>query len=836
MKTKILSLFMTICMVASLISAVPITANAETYGELTYSVNTDSTITITGCAESAVSIKIPGKIDGKSVTKIADNAFKEHEKLKSVIIPGSVTSVGYMAFYNCSALTSVTIGSGVTSIGSSAFSNCTALTSVTIGSGVTTIISYAFYNCTSLKDVYITDIAAWCNIKFYDTSSNPLYYASNLYINGELTTDIVIPDGVEKIKDYAFYGFDGLKSVTIPDSVTSIGSYAFRNCTALTSVTIGNGVTTIVGSYAFSGCTSLKDVYITDIAAWCNIDFEYSYDFYSNPLYYASNLYINGELTTDIVIPDGVEKIKDCAFYGFDGLKSVTIPDSVTSIGTYAFYSCQALTSVTIPDSVTSIGSRAFSYCQALTSVTIPDSVTSIGGSAFYNCTALTSVTIGNSVTSIGSYAFYDCRALTSVIIPDSVTSIGDSAFGSCDKLTSVTLGESVESIASYAFSYCSALKTIVIPKSLTKIEAGTFSNCNNITTVNYTGTEEEWDEMYIGSSNGSLLSASVKYEYMLPLSVTYNANGGSNAPEAQKTKENSEVIIPSGTPVRAGYIFLGWATDSSATTPQYQPNDTLTVGSEDITLYAVWESLINIKYNLNGGDSNLPKSQKSDKNSEVVISSETPVRAGYIFLGWSTDSYAKEAQYQPNDTLAVGTEDITLYAIWERLINIKYSLNGGGISLPQPQQAESNSEIAISSTTPEREEYIFLGWATDSSAKVAQYQPNDTLTVGSEDITLYAVWKKIVTVDAEILNDIFMITPNGAPEGCDIIFACYNQGLPVYIDIFEYQGSKIIPFTTTAEYDQVKVMIWDGLDTMYSLCDAKEVVTSEPINLLMIE
>ena len=111
--------------------------------------------------------------------------------------------------------------------------------------------------------VYITDLAAWCGIGFNTSDSNPLSYAHNLYLNGELVTDLVIPDSVTSIGWYAFYDCDGLTSVTIGDSVTSIGDDAFRGCSGLTSVTIGNGVTSI-GDWAFSGCTGLNSVTIGD--------------------------------------------------------------------------------------------------------------------------------------------------------------------------------------------------------------------------------------------------------------------------------------------------------------------------------------------------------------------------------------------------------------------------------------------------------------------------------------------------------------------------------------------------------------------------------------------
>ena len=234
---------------------------------------------------------------------------------------------------------------------------------------------------------------------------------------------------LEVSSSYAYSG-----NIVIPESVTyngttysvtSIGNSAFFGCSNLTSITIPNSVMSI-GEYAFNDCGGLTAVHISDLNAWCNIQFS------DNPLSYAHHLYLNGQEIRNLLIPNSVTSIGASAFNGCSGLTSVTFSNSVTSIGSSAFTNCSGLTSVTIPNSVTSIGSSAFYGCCSLTSISIPNSVTSIGVRAFEGCSSLTSVALSKSMTSIESQTFYGCCSLTSISIPNSVTSIGDNAFNSC--------------------------------------------------------------------------------------------------------------------------------------------------------------------------------------------------------------------------------------------------------------------------------------------------------------------------------------------------------------------------------------------------------------------
>ena len=367
-------------------------------------------------------ILIPSRAAGLEVTGIRNQSFKYCSGLTSINIPNSVTWIGADAFLGCSSLTSINIPNSVTSIGQS-----------------------AFYWCYNLQKVIIDDIESWCKINFQSESSNPLFKGGHLYNNeNKEITNVIIPEEIKIINNYAFCNYTALTSIDIPNSVTTIGDYAFYGCSGLTSITIPNSVTSI-GDHAFYGCSGL----------------------------------------TSITIPNSVTTIGDHAFYGCSGLTSITIPNSVTTIGDYAFYGCSGLTSITIPNSVTTIGDYAFAGCSGLNSIVIPNSVTSIGKQAFSsnyileisvdkdnttfndgngsNCiieTASNTLILGcqktiipSSVTKIGNSAFAGCTSLTSINIPDNVTVIGDDAFDNCTGLTSIDIPNSVTNIGDYAFT-----------------------------------------------------------------------------------------------------------------------------------------------------------------------------------------------------------------------------------------------------------------------------------------------------------------------------------------------------------------------------------------------
>ena len=509
-----------------------------------------------------------------SVTSIRQCSFSGCSGLSSVTIPENVTSIGVGAFYGCTGLTmaefasieslcnisfgneaanplyythhlyidgqevtNLVIPEGVTSIGWYAFNGCSGLTSVAIPNSVTTIGSLAFYGCSGLTKSEFASIESLCNISFHDGYANPLLNAHHFFIDGQEVNDLMIPNSVTSIGEWAFSGCSDLTSITIPNSVTSIEPSAFYGCSSLTSVAcLAEEVPSTGNNVFYNVPQSTATLYVPAgsvdaykaAAQWKEfgqilpiedgptiIDFA---DANVKQLCVANwDTNGDGELDEDeaaAVTDLGSVFNNNKAITSFDELQYFT---GLTSIGNSAFENCSGLTSITIPNSVTRIGEDAFFNCSGLTSITIPNSVTSIGRYAFFNCSGLTSVTIPNSVTSIGNSAFEKCSGLTSVTIPNSVTSIGRSAFDGCSGLTSIsvdvnnsvydsrnncnaiiktatntlvsgckntTIPVSVTSIGSFAFNGCSGLTSITIPESVTSIGDDAFANCSGLTSV----------------------------------------------------------------------------------------------------------------------------------------------------------------------------------------------------------------------------------------------------------------------------------------------------------------------------------------------------------------
>ena len=192
---------------------------------------------------------------------------------------------------------------------------------------------------------------------------------------------------------------------------------------------------------------------------------------------------IDRDTAMGLVIPEGVKKIGNYAFYGCEEMTSLSLPEGLTSIGEYAFDRCGKLTSLVLPKSLTSIGMCAFRECHTINELTIPGGIQTVEESVFSSPTSLERLTIQSGVTTIKRRAFYDCGSLMFLTLPEGLKTIGVEAF-SQGIISELIIPSSVTEIGAYAFSgtsYAHFYESLILPEGLKTVEQCAFNNCFNL-------------------------------------------------------------------------------------------------------------------------------------------------------------------------------------------------------------------------------------------------------------------------------------------------------------------------------------------------------------------
>ena len=250
--------------------------------------------------------------------------------------------------------------------------------------------------------------------------------------------------------------------------VTAIGMYAFDN-PETTSVILPEGLETIKES-AFGTCRITGTIHIPktvkEIDGWNYIGHTFIEGFVvdeDNPIYDSRN-------GCNAIIETATNTIVATC-------KNTVIPPDVTAIGSYA-YAMWIGERFVIPDNITVIGDGAFYSCK-FSSIHIPEGVTEIGPWSFFYCSNMRNVKLPERLTSIGEKAFAN-SGLQETVIPDNVKFIGKEAFTYSQSLQTVTIGSGVREIAAYAFKDCNKLQKVLsrIPADkLTATGSGCFEN-----------------------------------------------------------------------------------------------------------------------------------------------------------------------------------------------------------------------------------------------------------------------------------------------------------------------------------------------------------------------
>lgn len=220
---------------------------------------------------STLSKQETGDLSDCQMQRIGDNAFRRCQNLEEISIPASVTEIGENAFYGCNNIVGASVSAfalthlpkeqltWLTIIGSEipdfAFDGCDNLGSVTIGNDISTICPQAFENLPNISEIMVENDNQYfkmgqdLGVLYSKDGGTLIKYPVGL----DTVTELMLPDGVTKISDYAFSGASYLTSITIPQSVSTIGEHAFSGCTSLEQINITDSVETI-GENAFEGC------------------------------------------------------------------------------------------------------------------------------------------------------------------------------------------------------------------------------------------------------------------------------------------------------------------------------------------------------------------------------------------------------------------------------------------------------------------------------------------------------------------------------------------------------------------------------------------------------
>ena len=336
------------------------------------------------------------------------------------------------------------------------------------------------------------------------------------------------------------------------------------------------------------------------------------------------------------------------------------------------------------------------------------------------------------------------------------------------------------------------------------------WSTSSSATTATYTAGGS-----YTGNSSVTLYAV-WKYK-PATYTVSYDANGGTGAPGRQTKTYGVTLTLTTLIPTRRNYSFAGWSKDRNATSASYTAGSSYT-DNADVTLYAVWQynpETYTVRYDANGG-TGAPASQTKTYGVPLTLSAVKPTRAGYEFLGWSTDPTTMLTNYAPGERYT-DEASITLYAVWRyipKTYEVKYDANGGG-NTPASQTKTEDVTLILTSTIPTRYGYTFRGWATTSTATTATYQAGGSYTA-NESVTLYAVWEiETYTVSFDANGGSGAPTSQTKKHGQNLILTVAIPTRPnhVFLGWATDSASKSVAYapgaTYTAEEDVTLYAVW---------------------------
>ena len=390
-----------------------------------------------------------------NIMYIGEDAFKDNENVRRIVIPASVVEIHESAFENCKALEEVYFVSEKHSQTAEKAED----TSINF-SDLSLVHRRAFYHCKALKKVDFSNVKT-------------ITLDQEAFLNCEKLVEILGIKNVRSAYHRAFKNCTSLASVDLSGLHMS-GENVFENCVSLH--TVMTDTSTAIGKNMFAGCVGLREIITLRTA-----------------------------------------KIGDGAFSGCVNLKGVSFEVSEIEIGAGVFQNCgtDLKTGFEIAfndNTVRSIGKEAFKGANLAVenqTFTLPNGLITIGENVFEDCQTVRAVALGNTDLDGAKLLGAAFKGLNVTVAADSTDYevlqgvIYALENGVANKIvyvnnnydTSETAGKldlstsSVTEIGEYAFAGVEGITEVILPASLTEIGEGAFAD-SSIVKIHFNGAE----------------------------------------------------------------------------------------------------------------------------------------------------------------------------------------------------------------------------------------------------------------------------------------------------------------------------------------------------------
>jgi uncharacterized repeat protein (TIGR02543 family) len=258
------------------------------------------------------------------------------------------------------------------------------------------------------------------------------------------------------------------------------------------------------------------------------------------------------------------------------------------------------------------------------------------------------------------------------------------------------------------------------------------------------TGTTVEYADKASYTMGGSNVNLYAIWSQNATYKITFNSNGGTGTMADQSIVQGLSAPLTANAFAKEGSVFAGWASTATATTVEYADKASYTMGGANVTLYAIWSqnAAYKITFNSNGGTGTMAD-QSIIQGISAPLTANAFTKTGSVFAGWASTATATTVEFADKASYTMGGSNVTLYAIWSQNAAYKITFNSNtGTGTMADQSIVQGMSAPLTANAFIKAGWTFDGWATSATGTVA-YRDGVDYTMGSANVTLYAIWKQ---------------------------------------------------------------------------------------------